>query len=73
MGLVLCEMLWCYCFTDFVKSLYFYCQNGGKTTKTLGCSWTNKITRHFPIGLKSFSPQMSKQNPRPHLLTFGYY
>ena len=36
MGLVFCGMLWCYCFTDFVKSLYCYCQNGGKTTKTLG-------------------------------------
>ena len=35
MGLVFCGMLWCYCFTDFVKSLYCYCQNGGKTTKTL--------------------------------------
>ena len=31
MGLVLRGMLWCYCFTDFVKSLYCYCQNGGKT------------------------------------------
>ena len=36
MGLVFRGMLWCYCFTDFVKSLYCYCQNGGKTTKTLG-------------------------------------
>ena len=36
MGLVFRGMLWCYCFTDFVKSLCCYCQNGGKTTKTLG-------------------------------------
>ena len=35
MGLVFRGMLWCYCFTDFVKSLYCYCQNEGKTTKTL--------------------------------------
>ena len=29
--------------------------NGGKTTKALGgCSWTNKITRHFRIGLQNF-------------------
>ena len=25
----------CYFFTDFVESLYCYCQNGGKTTKIL--------------------------------------
>ena len=35
MGLVFRGMLRCYCFTDFVKSLYCYCQNGGKTAKTL--------------------------------------
>ena len=30
MGLVSRGMLWCYSFTNFVQSLYCYCQNGGK-------------------------------------------
>ena len=39
-----------------------------------GCSWTNKITRYFPIGLQIFqSSNGQKKNPRPHLLTLGYY
>ena len=54
MGLVFRGMLWCYCFTDFVKLFYCYCQNGGKTTKRWGCPWTNKISQHFPTGLEIF-------------------
>ena len=62
-------------YANFVQSLYCYCQNGGKTSKTWRvCSWTNKITRPFPIDPQIFYlPNRQKQNPRPHLLTFGYY
>ena len=71
MGLVSRGMLWCYCFTIFVKM-------EEKTSKTWWvCSWTNKISRPFPIGPQIFySPngqKKKKNNPRPHLLTFGYY
>ena len=39
MGLVSRALLWCYCFTNFVKSLYCYCQNGGKKrVKPGGCA-----------------------------------
>ena len=48
MGLVFRGMLWCYCFTGFVKSLYCYCQNGGKTTKTLGVLMDKQNHPTFP-------------------------
>ena len=48
MGLVFRGMLWCYCFTDFVKSLYCYHQNGGKTTKTLGVLMDKQNHPTFP-------------------------
>ena len=79
MGLVSRGMLWCCCFTNFVKSLYenVTVKMEEKTSKTWRvCSWTNKITRPFPIGSQIFySPnrQKKKKIPRPHLLTFGYY
>ena len=41
-------MLWCNRFTDFVKSLYCYCQNGGKTTKTLGVLMDKQNHPTFP-------------------------
>ena len=48
MGLVFRGMLWCYCFKDFVKSLYCYCLNGGKTTKTLGVLMDKQNHPTFP-------------------------
>ena len=50
MGLVFRGMLWCYCFTGFVKSLYCYCQNGRKTTKTLGVLMDKQNHPTFPYG-----------------------
>ena len=38
------------------KSLYCYCQNGGKTTKTLGVLMDKQNHPTFPY--RSFSPQM---------------
>ena len=48
MRLVCHGMLWCYCFTDFFKSLYCYCQNGGKTTKILGVLMDKQNHPIFP-------------------------
>ena len=48
MGLVFCGMLWCNFFTDFVKSLYCYYQNGGKTIKTLGVLMDKQNHPIFP-------------------------
>ena len=48
MGLVFRGMLWRYRFTDFVKPLYCYCQNGEKTTKTLGVLMDKKNHPTFP-------------------------
>ena len=48
MGLVFRGMLWCYRYTDFVKSLYCYCQNGGKTTKILGVLMDKQNHPTFP-------------------------
>ena len=39
-----------------------------KQLKPWRCSWTKKITRHFPIVLK-----WAKKYSRPHFLTLGYY
>ena len=48
MGLVFRGMLWCYCFTDFVKSLYCYCQNGGKQPKPWGVLMDKQNHPTFP-------------------------
>ena len=73
MGLAFHRMLWCYCFTDFVKSLYCYRQNGGKTTKTLGVLMDKQNHPTFPYRPPNLLVlKWTKKNPRPHLLTFGY-
>ena len=48
MGLVFRGMLWCYCFKDFVKSLFCYCQNGRETPKTLGVLMDKQNHPTFP-------------------------
>ena len=46
----------------------------GKQLKPWGVFMDKQNQPTFPYRFpKSFSPQMGEKNPRPHLLTFGYY
>ena len=53
MGVVSHGMLWCYCFTNFVKSLYCYCQNGQTKSPDLSL-----------LAPKSFIHQMGKKKKK---------
>ena len=61
MGLVFHGM-----FTDFVTSLYCYCQNGGKTTKTLGVLMDKQNHATFPYRPPNLLVlKWAKKNSRP--------
>ena len=74
MGLVFRGMPWCQLFRRFCQNTLLLLSKWRKTTKTLGVLMDKQNRPTFPYRPPNLLVlKWAKKNPRPHLLTFGYY